>query len=86
MIKIAITEAAFEALARTLPLGTVAFEQNLNPQGQRYVWLEPNTVNRLKAMRGPGESYSDVIIKLVEIEGGCDSSRLRLIDIAQGGP
>jgi predicted CopG family antitoxin len=26
-------------------------------------------VNRLRAMRGPGESYSDVIRRLVEIEG-----------------
>jgi len=26
-------------------------------------------VNRLKGMRGPGESYSDVILKLVEMEG-----------------
>ena len=31
---------------------------------QRYVWLAPNVVNRLRAMRGPGESYSDVILRL----------------------
>jgi predicted CopG family antitoxin len=27
-------------------------------------------VNRLKAMRGASESYSDVIVRLVELEGG----------------
>jgi len=28
--------------------------------------LEPRFVDRLKAMRGPGESYSDVILRLAE--------------------
>jgi hypothetical protein len=28
------------------------------------VWLPPNVVNRLKAQRQPGESYSDVILRL----------------------
>jgi hypothetical protein len=31
---------------------------------ERYVWLPPNVVNRLKAQRQPGESYSDVILRL----------------------
>jgi predicted CopG family antitoxin len=33
------------------------------------IWLEPNVVDRLRAMRGPGESFSDVIQRLVETEG-----------------
>jgi hypothetical protein len=28
------------------------------------VWLEPAVANRLGAMRGPSESYGDVIIRL----------------------
>ena len=64
MIRIAITEAAFEAIAATLPLGTVTYENVVNERNERYVWLEPNVVNRLKAMRGAGESYSDVIVRL----------------------
>jgi hypothetical protein len=32
------------------------------------VWLETSVVDRLRALRGPGESYSDVILKLVELE------------------
>jgi hypothetical protein len=30
---------------------------------------EPNVVDRLRHLRGPGESYSDVILRLVEIGG-----------------
>ena len=33
------------------------------------IWLETTVVNRLRAMRGPGESYSDVILKLAGHEG-----------------
>ena len=65
MIRTAITEAAFEAIAATLPLGSVRFENAFNERGERYVWLPPNVVNHLRAMRGPGESYSDVIVRLV---------------------
>jgi hypothetical protein len=38
-------------------------ENEVNERGERLIWLEPNVVNRL-AMRGPGESYSDVILRL----------------------
>jgi predicted CopG family antitoxin len=34
------------------------------------VWLETAVADKLAAMRGPGESYSDVILRLVEIEAG----------------
>jgi hypothetical protein len=30
----------------------------------RFVWLSPNVVDRLRFLRGPGESYSDVILRL----------------------
>jgi predicted CopG family antitoxin len=36
--------------------------------GERFVWLAPGVINRLKAMRGSGESFSDVILRLVELE------------------
>jgi hypothetical protein len=38
MIRIAISQAAFEAIARTLPLGGVAFENKTNEQGERLIW------------------------------------------------
>ena len=61
MIKITITIEAFEAIARTLPLGSVNFEA----QGDlRHIWLDPAVLNQLRALRGPGESYSDVIMRV----------------------
>jgi hypothetical protein len=64
MIRIAITPAAFEAIASTLPLGSVSYENATNERGERYVWLPPNVVDRLRAQRRPGEGYSDVILRL----------------------
>ena len=64
MIRIAITTTAFEAIAATLPLGSVGYEDGTNEKGERLIWLPPHVVNRLRAMRGPKESYSDVIPKL----------------------
>jgi len=69
MIKIAISQAAFEAIAATFPLGSVGFENATNERGEKLVWLAPAVVDRLRAMRGPGESYSEVILRLVEAEG-----------------
>ena len=71
MIRIAISVEAFEAIARTLPLGSVAVEPYYNERGERTAWLEEVWVDRLGAMRGPGESYSDAILRLVETEGAC---------------
>ena len=64
MMRSAITQAAFDAIAATLPLGSVSYENAFNQRGERYVWLPPNVVDRLKAMRRPGESYSDVILRV----------------------
>jgi hypothetical protein len=64
MIKIAITQAAFEAIARTLPLGSVGCENQINERGERLIWLDHAVVARFRTMRGPGESYSDVILRL----------------------
>jgi len=66
MIRIAITADAFEAIAAMLPLGSVGYEAQLDAQGRRLIWLERAIVDRLRAMRGPGESYSDAILRLVE--------------------
>ncbi len=63
-IRLAITQAAFEAIASTLPPGSVTYEPGVDANGQRYVLLPPFVVDRLAAMRGPGESYSDVILRI----------------------
>ncbi len=64
MIRIAISQAAFEAIAATLPFGSVGYENAVDDKGNRLVWLPAAVVDRLKALRGPGESYSDVILRL----------------------
>jgi hypothetical protein len=66
MIRIAITQAAFDAIAETLMLGSVGYENATNELGERYVWLAPNVVDRLTALRDPGDSYSDVILRVAK--------------------
>jgi len=68
MIRIAITVEAFEAIVATLSFGTVAYELEPNANGERLIWLEEVWINKLDAIRMPGESYSDVILWLAEIE------------------
>jgi hypothetical protein len=58
-----ITSAAYAAIAATLP-GNVGVERERAPNGDYFVWLEPAVVSRLAAMRRPGESYSDVILRI----------------------
>ena len=66
MIRIAISQAAFNAIAATMPLGSVAYEGPANEGGERLIWLGPDAIAKLKALRGPGESYSDVILRLAK--------------------
>ena len=40
MIRVAVTAPAFDAVAATLPLGSVGHEAQLDAQGQRLIWLE----------------------------------------------
>jgi hypothetical protein len=44
--------------------GPVGFEREPDDNGERLIWLEPHIVNKLRYLRGPGESYSDVILRL----------------------
>jgi hypothetical protein len=68
MIRIAITAEAFAAIEARLPFGSVGFERDPDDNGQRLIWLEPHIVDKLKHLRGPGESFSDVILRLAELE------------------
>jgi hypothetical protein len=58
MVRIAISQAAFDAIAATLP-GNVGYENATNEKGERLVWLDRAVVDRLRALRGFGEDYSD---------------------------
>ena len=58
MIKIAISQAAFEAIAATLSLGSVGYENEINERGERLIWLAPTVKSEhLRAMRGPGTIF-----------------------------
>jgi hypothetical protein len=48
-----------------MPLSSVG---SVGDEHERQIWLEPRFVDRLRAMRGPGESYSDVILRLAKGE------------------
>jgi hypothetical protein len=52
MVRIAITQAAFDAIAKTLPFGDVGYENKLNEKGECLIWLEPSVVDRLRSLRG----------------------------------
>jgi hypothetical protein len=64
VIRLAISQAAVDAIAATMPLGSVSYEAETDANGQRLIWLPAAVVDRLKALRGPGEGYSDVILRL----------------------
>jgi hypothetical protein len=55
VIRIAISQAAFEAIARTLPFGSVSFENKIDANGERLIWLEPN------ALAGPARAGEELL-------------------------
>lgn len=63
MIRIAITAAAYEAIVAGRPECNLLPPQEA-PGGQFYLWLFQPLMERLKAARAPGESYSDTILRL----------------------
>jgi hypothetical protein len=44
--------------------GTVNYESQTDANGDRLIWLPHDALAKLRALRRPGESYSDVIIRL----------------------
>ncbi len=57
---------------RRLPLrfrsGRWPTSRNSGANGEVFVWLEDRWLSKLGALRGPGESYSDVILRLAAAE------------------
>ena len=71
MIRIALTEATFDAIASTLPKGAARWPMQ-RKHGQCFIQVEAAVVDRLRAIRRPGESYSSVILRLVGFESQRD--------------
>ena len=67
MVTISITCEALAAIAATLTDSRDA-ERRPDGKGGFLVTLDHRLLDRLKAMRDPGESYSDVILKLAKGE------------------
>jgi hypothetical protein len=68
MIRIEISAAAYAALCASIPEQS-RLEGLRSPSGGFYLWLDKITLNRLRAARGPGESFSDAILRMaVETE------------------
>ena len=68
MIRIALTPAAYEATASTLPKGAPLWPVERQGATKCFILVEAAVVDRLAAMRGPGEDYSDVILRLAQLE------------------
>jgi hypothetical protein len=46
---------------------TEDLEAQTNAKGERPIWLDVRVVDRLSPLRGPGESYRDVILRLAAV-------------------
>jgi hypothetical protein len=67
MIRVVLTDAVYDAIASTLPKGAARWPMQ-REQGQCFIQVEAAVVDRMRAMRRPGESYSEVILRLVELK------------------
>ncbi len=73
MVRLSITPAAFTEIDSTLPLGSVGSEADPGEKGEWVICLEAVVVERIAALRGPGESFSDVILRArVRLRPSCD--------------
>ena len=70
MVRIAISQAAFDAIASTLPPGSTGYENAVNEKGERLIWIERRMLDKLNSYRRAGESYSDVILRLAKASHG----------------
>ena len=66
MIRIALSDATYDAIASTLPKGSARWPMQRDG-GRCFIQVESAVVDRMRAMRQPGESYSAVILRLVEL-------------------
>ena len=77
MVRIAITQAAFDAICGTLPHGSVGYENEANERGEKLIWLDHAVVSRLRTMRGLGENARKLGFTRRRQCGPCDLNRLR---------
>jgi hypothetical protein len=61
-----------ETRLRSLLRQALRAARRADESGQCFIQLKEAIVDRLGAMRGPGESYSDVIVRIAGREGRFD--------------
>ena len=69
MIRLVLTEGAYDAIASRLPKGSARWPMQRD-RDRCFIQVEAAVVDRMRTMRRPGEDYSDVILRLIEIEAG----------------
>jgi hypothetical protein len=52
MIRIAISQVAFDAIVAPLPLGSTGYENETNERGEGLIWLEYAVIDRLNSLGG----------------------------------
>ena len=67
MIRLVLTDGAYDAIASALPKGSARWPMQ-REGGQCFIQVKSAVVDCMRAMRQPGESYSDVILRLVRLE------------------
>jgi hypothetical protein len=84
MIRVALTDAAYDAIASTLPNGAAQWPAQRDRE-QCFIQVEAAVVDRMRAIRRLGESYSQVILPLAELETGPPQTVLPRTRIAAAG-
>ena len=67
MIRVALTDAAYDAIASTLPTGAAGWPMQRD-RGQCFIQGEAAVIDRMRAMFRLRESYSRVLLRIVELE------------------
>ena len=57
-----------KSLCSTLPQGAPLWPVERQGSQKCLIHVEAAVVDRLRAMRGPGEDYGDVIVRLAQLE------------------
>ena len=63
MIRVVLNDEAYDAIASTLPKGAARWPMQRD-RDQCFIQVEAGVVDRMRAMRRPGESMSDIILRL----------------------
>jgi hypothetical protein len=84
VVTISITAEAYAAISSTLPKGVRA-EARLDEGGGFKITLDRHTLDGLAALRGQGESYSDVIVRLTTAASPASAQNLAQAECPPSG-